>query len=139
MLCDPKVLLLSSDEAETSIWEEIFREHAILKSVKNLSELQSNLEGGSYDAVFCGWSFHQGSWHEALEQFQQRCPNLPVIVFCREGGEKEWLEALGAGAFDLLVAPYLKCNVLPVLEHAVASHEARRLHNGTLYQGAKAN
>ena len=81
MLFDPRILLLSSDEAETSVWEEILREHAILKSVKNLSELQSTLEGDSYDAMFCGWSFHQGSWQEALEQIQQRCPSLPVIVF----------------------------------------------------------
>jgi DNA-binding NtrC family response regulator len=73
-----------------------------------------------------GWSFHKGTWNDALEQVRQRSPNLPVIVFCRSGGEQEWVEVLEAGGFDLLVPPYQKDTVLPVLEHAVVSHDARR-------------
>ena len=134
-----KVLLLSNNRTEASALEGILSEHVILKSVGNLLELQNVLEGGGYDAVFCGWSFHQGTWNDALDEIRQRCPDLPVIIFCRTGGEREWVEALEAGAFDLLVAPYMKRNVLPLLEHAVASHEARRLHNATIYQRAKAN
>ena len=33
-------------------------------------------------------------------------PDLPVIIICRLGGEKEWAGVLESGAFDLLVAPY---------------------------------
>ncbi|MBI3894974.1 MAG: response regulator [Acidobacteria bacterium] len=137
MLSKPKVLLLSSDEAETSLLKEILGDRVVLKSIKSLTELRSILESDNYDAMFCGWSFHQGTWHEALGQIKQRYPNLPVIVFSRAGGEKEWLEALEAGAFDLLVAPYMKRNVLPVLEHAVASYEARRLHHFAPYSRTK--
>ncbi len=123
------VLLISSDEGETVALERILSEHVNLCSVQSLSELQEVLESGGYDAVFCGWSFHQGTWNAALERVQQRCPDLPVIIFSRMGGEKEWVEALEAGAFDLLVAPYQKRNVLPLLEHAVVSHDARRSRN----------
>ena len=43
-------------------------------------------------------------------------------------GEREWAEALEAGAFDLLAPPYKKHEVLAVLEQAVESdYPARRV------------
>ena len=131
MVTCAKVLLISSDEMETSVLEGILSEHVALKSVRDLSELRTVLEEEDigYDALFCGWSFHRGTWKEALKQVQQRCPNLPVIIFSHSAGEREWLEVMEAGGFDLLTGPYLKHHVLPLVEHAVVSHEARRLHN----------
>ena len=139
MISHPSILLLSSDETETTVLEGILSEHVLLRRVQNLSELQATLEGGRYDAVFCGWSFHQGTWNDALGQVRQRCPDLPVIIFCRLGGEIEWVEALEAGAFDLLVAPYQKRKVLPLLEHAVASYEGRRLRHAVPHPKAQAS
>lgn len=133
MLAHPKVLLVSGDDEEMSKWEEILRDYAILKNARSLLELERNLESDEFDALFCGWSFHLGTWHDALQEVQQRCPDLPVIIFCARGGEKEWVQVLEAGAFDLLVAPYQQRMVLPVLEHAVDSYEARRLHHGASY------
>ena len=128
MRSHPKVLLLSSDETETRKLEEVLLEYAILKRAENLAELQSNL-GGAYDAVFCGWSFHTGTWNDALGQVRQRCPDLPVVIFRETGDEREWVKVLEAGAFDLLIAPYQKHSVIPILEQAAASYEARRLHS----------
>ena len=128
MLSDPKVLLLSSDEAEACKWEELLRENAILKIARNLDELRSNLESDAYDALFCSWSFHMGTWHDALGQLHLRCPDLPVVIFSGAGGEQEWVKVLEAGAFDFLVAPYQKRTVIPVLEQAVASYEGRLIH-----------
>ena len=129
MLSWPKVLLLSSDDAETQNWEEVFREHATMRRVRTLNELQDHLQDDRYDALFCGWSFHTGTWNQALEHVQQSCPDLPVVVFSGTGDEREWVRVLQAGAFDLLVAPYQKRTVLPVLEQAIISHEARRYHH----------
>ncbi len=125
----PKILLLSGDAAETNLLERILGEHVNLHSIRTLLELQTVLEDGGYDALFCGWSFHQDTWNAALEWVQQRCPDLPVVIFSRAGGEREWIEVIKAGGFDLLVAPYLARTVIPVLEHAVASYQARRAHN----------
>lgn len=132
MLAQPKVLLLSSEEAESNAMENVLSQYVILQNARNLSELEMFLEIGGYDAVFCGRRFHQGEWNAVLRKVQQECPNLPVIVFCESGSEREWSEVIEAGGFDLLSAPYRKNTVLPVLEHAVISHEARRLHNVTL-------
>ena len=139
MLSEPKVLLLSSDDAEARRWEEMFREHATLGIARNLDELQRNLERDSYDALFCGWSFQMGTWNDALRQVQSRRPELPVVVFSGTGGEQEWVQVLESGAFDLLVAPYEKRTVMPILEQAVASCVARRFHRTGSYLNASAS
>jgi DNA-binding NtrC family response regulator len=128
MLSYAKVLMICSDEREKRTLEGVLNDHVILRTVADLGELQSVLEGGSYDALLCGWSFHRGTWNDALKQVQERCPDLPVIIFSGVGGEREWLQVLEAGGFDLLVAPFIRRTVLPVLEQAVYSHDARRLH-----------
>ncbi len=137
MLSQPKVLLIGSDEAELSVLEGILSEHVELHSVRDLLELQGNLER-SYDAVFCGWSFHDATWNEVLEVLQQLNPDLPVIVFSRTGGEREWAEVLEAGAFDLMAPPYRKLPVLAVLEQAIDSYDARRRKGIASYAPAMA-
>lgn len=129
MRSHPKVLLLSNDETETRKLEEALLEYSILRRARTLAELQSNLEQETYDAVFCAWSFHSGTWNDALGQVRQRCPDLPVVIFSETGDEREWVKVLEAGAFDLLVAPYQKHTVIPILEQAAASYEARQLHS----------
>lgn len=131
MLTQPKVLMLSSEAAESSALYQLLSEHVILQSVKDLPGLVTALESHDYDAILCGWSFHQGCWNHALEWVQQWRPELPVIIFSGQAGEREWLEVLEAGGFDLLNAPYMKSTVLPTLEHAVISYEARRLHRSS--------
>ena len=125
----PKVLFIRSDELDSSVLEGILREHVMLHRAADLLELKSHLEAGSYDVVFCGWSNPSGTWIDALEHVLQRYPDLPVVIFSRTAGEREWVEVLEAGAFDLLAAPYQKAEVLAVLEQAVASYAARRLYN----------
>jgi DNA-binding NtrC family response regulator len=135
----PKVLLLSSDDSESQKLEELFQGHAVLRRVRTLDELQADLQNGQYEALFCGWSFHSGSWHQALKQAQQRSPDMPVVVFSGVADERDWVRVLEAGAFDLLVTPYQKRTVLPVLEQAVTSCEARRYHHANSYIKAQAS
>ncbi len=132
MLRYPRVLLLSADEVESSKLEQILSEHVVLRRVKDLSGLQTELEGNEYDALICGWSFNQGAWrgawHDALEQAQNGCLQLPVIIYCEPGDEAQWREVWEAGGFDLLVAPDQMNTVLPEAEHAITSHDARQFH-----------
>jgi DNA-binding NtrC family response regulator len=131
MRSDAAVLFVNGEPAEALGFERILGEHMVLKRVQDLAELQADLpDGNHYDAVLCGWSFRKGDWKDALGYVLQRSPDLPVIVFSRMGTEREWVEVLGAGAFDLLAAPYGERSVLAALEHAVASYEGRHLKNG---------
>ena len=56
-----------------------------------------------------------------MEKVEKPHLRIPVIVLSRCGGEKQWVEVLQAGAFDLLVPPYNSYQILAVLEHALAS------------------
>ena len=132
------VILFSAGEHESATLQRILSEHASLVSVSTLPELLDFLKNNDCDAVFCGWTHHTDTWRTVLELLQIRYPNLPVIVFHRTGGEVEWIQALEAGAFDLLVPPYLKGTVIPLLEHAVATRDARRWHNGGEQKGIEA-
>jgi DNA-binding NtrC family response regulator len=127
---NPAILLLNSDRAETKLLEDILGGRADVKTAHDLVELSPLLAASSYNVVFCGWSFQQGNWEDALGQVRQHSPDLPVIICRPTGTEREWVEVLEAGAFDLLIAPYQKETVLATLEQAVASYETRRLNNG---------
>lgn len=114
----PNVLLLSTSEAEVDNLKEILSRHAILRCAENVGELEGLLETRNYDALFCCKSFQVNG---ALGGVRQRYPDLPVIIASRTGGEQEWIEALSAGAFDLLAQPYEERSVLYILEHALVS------------------
>lgn len=125
MLRVPNVLLLVCDEAVRAILQRLLGPHAELTWVCNEQEMTQRLEQASYDALFCADSLCIGSWQGALEKVQLLYPNLPVIILSGTAGEREWVEVLEAGAFDLLGPPYYERILLAVLEQALDSHEAR--------------
>jgi DNA-binding NtrC family response regulator len=87
------------------------------------------VERGSYDVVLCPWDLRGASWRTVLEHVRSRQPERPLIVFCHCGGEQEWIQVLGAGAFDLLCPPYNEDQVMALIEHAAASRYARSVVN----------
>ena len=119
MQTNPKVLLLGSGP-EASLLAEILAPFAVVTRLEKIPEAFKPLEGENYNALFCPWEFPEGTWRTVLEEVQNRGLDVPVIVFCHWGGEREWTEVLEAGAFDLLVPPYSSYQMLAVLEHALA-------------------
>jgi DNA-binding NtrC family response regulator len=124
MLRLPKAIILSADPNETAAFEEMLSEYADLKPVATLHELPSVLDDDVYDAIFCAKSFQASTWKDALEDVRESHPDLPFIVLASAPEEKAWVEAIDAGAFDLLVPPYEERQVLAVLEQAFASRDA---------------
>ncbi len=127
MLRSSRVLLLCSDPSASAAFRLILAPHAILVLAGHLPEALDLLAKSPFDAVLCAWRFDLGTWNDALSAVKRAHPDLPVIVFSSTGGEREWVEVLDAGAFDLLVSPYTQRTILPPIEHALASHEARVL------------
>ena len=130
MLTYPNVLLLTSDAREAAELQRLLSRYVVLTCAGTLEELLELLENGRYDALFCAWSFDSGTWKEALQEVQKRYPGIPLIVLSPCGAEREWLEVLDAGAFDLLAMPYQERMFLAVIEQAGASGQARTWHNG---------
>jgi DNA-binding NtrC family response regulator len=122
-----QVLIVGSDSIESLIVERVLRSFAEIDRVNGASEMALALETGDFDVVFCE---HRDSRSAGLlNQMQRLRPDLPVIVFSRTAGEREWLESLEAGAFDLVGAPFESTGIRSVLEHAMATCEGRRLHH----------
>ena len=126
MLCTLKVLVLTGDEEEACHLQEILGNYAFLVHAKDVAEVAFRLEEESCDVLFCAWAFYRDFWNGALQGMRDRYPDLPVVVLSRTGSEREWLEVLEAGAFDLLAFPCQKTALLGVVEQAADSHEARR-------------
>ena len=125
----PEVLLLC-DVDEKAILQKVLEPHAELTCVCSPEEMFEQLERASYDALFCARSLSMGSWREVLEEVRQFYPQLPVIIVSRTADEREWLEILEAGAFDLLTPPYHQRALLYVLAHAMVSHDAHVAREG---------
>ena len=120
------VLFVSGNPAETSVFERILGENMVLRRVENLAELKTVMANGDdCDAVLCGFSFRQGEWKDALRYVLQGSPDFPLVISRRMGAEREWVEVIGAGAFELLPIPHAEGSVLMHLEEAVASYETR--------------
>ena len=126
MLTVPSVLLLDSAETETGTIMDILAQHANLMVVRSLTELKELRAEREYDALFCGSSFHQARWKDAVQAIRIIVGgDLPVIFLSRTAGEKEWMEVFESGGFDLLAAPYHKSQTLATLGQAVESHQER--------------
>jgi len=126
MLGGPNVLLLGSAETEAGAVKEFLAQHANLTLVRSLTELKGRRAEREYDALFCGSSFHQAKWKDALQAIRIIVGgDLPVIFLSRTAGEKEWMEVFESGGFDLLAAPYHKSQTLATLGQAVESHQER--------------
>jgi DNA-binding NtrC family response regulator len=116
----PKVLIVGSDLNGCHVAAEILTRFATVTRVPRIQDALSTA-AESYDAIFCPWEFAEGTWRGVLEEAQKLDPPIPVIVLSRWAGEKQWVETLQAGAFDLLVPPFTNYQILAVLEHAMAS------------------
>ena len=125
-----RVLLLSSNEEATRLLREALSREAELATAWTPEELFGLLQRTGYDAFLCDWDCPGGGWREVCGNVKQNYPDLPIILLCRMcrcGGEKEWVEVVEAGCFDLVCAPYFDRQILSVIEHAVASREAQTL------------
>jgi len=125
----PQVLLVSSGEA-TGL-KDILRRQADLAEAADIPEMVQELKSRKFDVIVCEQEFSEGTWREALRELQARRVAAPAIVVSQTSGVdegiEEWAEVLEAGAFDLLLAPSQEYSVLAMLEHAVASGQARAL------------
>ena len=107
---------------------KILADAADLRCASGWRAVEDALETEEFDVVFCGRAASEDHWSSMLRQVLAIRPYIPVIVVSDTSQETGWMEALEAGAFDLLNGSNWEAGVLPVLEHAAATTEARRLH-----------
>ena len=119
-----RVLFLKGRGASYNPAINSLKQVASVESVGTLAGLREAIADRSYEAVFCTVRFPGGRYADALNVIQALRPGTPVIVCSLRGGDREWVQALERGAFDLLVFPFHKNTVVKVLEEAVESRTA---------------
>ncbi|MBI2820282.1 MAG: response regulator [Acidobacteria bacterium] len=128
MFSVPRVLICVCDAGQKASLQQSLAPYAELSWACDLGEMARRLEQERFDAVFCARVLCSDTWIEIMRLVQQSCPELPIIILSQTADEQEWLEVLAAGAFDLLGLPCHERTILSVMEHAVATGEARAWH-----------
>ena len=127
----PMVLVIGDAGERTAQLRAIFSRSARVMQAEDLPQALELLAQQDYEAVFVDWRYHCGTWRDALQRLEALYPELPVIVISQtsgiEEGIQEWAEVVGAGAFDLLLSVYNEPAAWSLLEHAVASGQARAM------------
>lgn len=74
---------------------------------------------GAVDLVFAGANLRDGGWDDVLELAQQSKNYLPVIVVSRTVDAGLYLDAIGRGAFDFVVPPFLTSDLAHMIRSAI--------------------
>jgi DNA-binding NtrC family response regulator len=84
-----------------------------------LAEAEEVLSGQRVALVFCDDRLADGSYRDLLESLRTWKQSPHTVVTTRTGDWKEYLEALGLGAFDMIQYPYkptdVELNVIRVM------------------------
>ena len=114
----PKVLFIGSSFDGMDAADILVQFASVTRTLSVPKSLPSKA-GEAYDIVFCDWDCEEGTWRDVLSKLKQLQLQIPLVVLSRCGCEKDWIEVLEAGAFDFLVPPYTRAQILAVLEHAL--------------------
>ncbi len=128
MLRIPHIGLVTGSDAQAAALERLLQGHAVLTHARSICEFLNLWRTEQFDALFCEWSFGSGDWKEDLQVVRLNHPALPVIFLAGDQGQKEWVEVIEAGAFDLLTPPYNAQSLLAVMAQAAASYDAGQWH-----------
>ena len=127
----PNILLIGDDTLEMRQLRAIFSRAARVAQAEDLPHAFQRLAAIDYDVIIVDWSFHCGTWQDALRQIRPIYPALPVIVLSRseglEQGMREWVTVVEEGAFDVLAPRITESAAMALMEHAVATGEARAM------------
>lgn len=83
----------------------------------------ARLGDASYDLVFCDIRLGDGDGFEVLAQVKTRQPDSTVILITGYGTVETGVEALRAGAFDLLTKPLIDQELLMTIDRALTQRE----------------
>ena len=79
-----------------------------------------------FDLVICDLDEVPELWKRLLDRIRAQGLNTQLVLTSRKAAEREWLEALQLGAFDLLAKPYSKSEVLRVALNALSMNYNQR-------------
>jgi DNA-binding NtrC family response regulator len=113
LLVDDDTWLLESMAGWLS--EQGFR----VTSAKSVSQAQKLLEQSQFDLCLADVCLDREDGFNLLKWSRKNVPDLPVVMMTGYGGPDAGIEAVSAGAFDLLTKPIIDQELLTALNRAV--------------------
>jgi DNA-binding NtrC family response regulator len=80
--------------------------------------------------VFCAAELADGSYRDLVRGLKLGKRRAPVVVVSRLGEWKEYLEAIGLGAFDCIAPPYRRSEIERILDTVVEDQQRRGIAVG---------
>ena len=113
------LLSLSPSKQDHQILREILEGSPwLIRETHSLRSALQILEEYRIPILICERDLHPGTWKDLLEQIAV-VPNPPsVIVASRQADERLWIEALSAGAYDVLAKPLDRAELQRTLSDA---------------------
>jgi DNA-binding response OmpR family regulator len=123
----PKLLVITS--AGDELMKALESEEWDIQSVSKLEDAHREFaDAHLYDLVLIEVEdLSDGTWKEALHLLAESPKSCAGIVCCRDDGEDQWAKVLGAGAFDLITAPYHPPEVHRIVRQVLTDQSLHRL------------
>ena len=125
---DTRLLVVASPKKRDELVHFLESGDWEVHTASTLPEFHRELTGpGSFDVALIDMDFADGSWKDVMDILTSDRHSCTVIVCCRQAAEQLWAEVVGQGAYDLLVEPYEKQEVLRLVQSALDRMNLHRL------------
>jgi two-component system, NtrC family, response regulator AtoC len=125
----PQIAALGTDPALLHYVHRILSDRYNVSVFTTPAELTASLQdSSSTDLLLMDWHGGNGNGREdsllRLANIRAIKPSLPIVLFARSVDLKELLQATRLGATDVILKPFVKCDVDKAVEQHLCSHAA---------------
>ncbi len=118
------ILVVEDDAVALDLLAEILRRNHFRVWVASSVEMALGLlERTSVDLVLSDIRMPERGGMDLLRHLREHHPDLPVVLLSAFGDEHLWVEALSAGAVDLIPKPFKKQEIIDVINRTLSGRE----------------
>ncbi|HTN43237.1 MAG TPA: sigma-54 dependent transcriptional regulator [Nitrospiria bacterium] len=123
----PSVLIVDDEKVQTSILGDILTHEGYDVTTENNPEQALALaQNQSFDLVICDMKMPQMDGIESLKRLRKINPDLNVIIMTAFGTIETAVKAMREGAFDYVMKPFSKEELLITIQRAIKNQELVR-------------
>ena len=123
----PSVLIVDDEKVQTSILGDILTHEGFDVTTENNPEQALSLaQNQSFDLVICDMKMPQMDGIELLKRLRKIHPDLNVVIMTAFGTIETAVKAMREGAFDYVMKPFSKEELLITIQRAIKNQELVR-------------
>ena len=115
------ILVVEDDDVALDLLAEILRRHHFqVWTASSVAFALELLEKRPVDLVLSDIRMPERGGMDLLKQIRESQSRIPVVLLSAFGDEHLWVEALSAGAVDLIPKPFKKQEIIDVINKTLA-------------------